>query len=635
MAVSRSNFDLIDESQAVIKSPDGNLVMLFSQKKNSQGRACLYYRISYKNQPVILESEMEILLDNHLSELALGLKPQVGAHWCEDLVLKDTRQTREDTFWKPVYGERSQIRDCYNQTTIRLVKNNNPACELHLIIRAYNEGIAFRYFFPENPTGVYYHITAENTQFTLPPGTRAYFTCWAQGDYRSLPLDNWPDESERPLTMELKNGLYVCLAEAQMVDYARTKFKLSQDKTDTIVTSIYGSVDVITPFATPWRVVMAAQTPGELIENNDIILNLNPPCQLDDISWIKPGKVIRDMTVSTNGAKACIDFAAEHNLQYIGIDWGWYGVERIFASNARKVDVDRRLNPAKDLDLQEVINYGRRKNIGVILYVNQRALLRQIDEIFPLYQGWGVKGVKFGFVQVGSHRWSVWLHEAVKKAAQYKLLVDIHDEYRPTGFSRTYPNLITQEGIRGNEEMPGAAHNCTLPFTRFIAGAADYTISYYKQKGLGDFHGKTIKTTSAHQLALSVIYYSPLQFLFWYDKPSDYQNEPEIEFFERIPTVWDDTRVLNGQIGKFITIARRSGNQWFVGTITGNESYSTRIPLNFLSPGKSYIAAVYKDDPSVSTRTKVGIERIVVNASQVLEVKLPPSGGQAAWIRPE
>ena len=341
------------------------------------------------------------------------------------------------------------------------------------------------------------------------------------------------------------------------------------------------------------------------------------------------------MSVSTNGAKRCIDFAVEHKLQYIGIDWGWYGIERLFSSDASKVDVAPQVNSDRDFDLPEIIAYGSERNIGVFLYVNQRALLKQLDELLPLYQSWGVKGIKFGFVQVGSHRWSVWLHEAIKKCAKYNLLVDIHDEYRPTGFSRTYPNLLTQEGIRGNEEMPDATHNTVLPFTRYIAGAADYTISYYKKPGLGDFHGKMIKTTSAHQLALAVIYYSPLQFLFWYDKPEDFQGEPEIEFFEQVPSVWDDTKVLNGEIGEFVTIARQSGEQWFLGSITNNESRILGIPLSFLPEGECFQATIYSDDPAVVSRAKVKVSSLKVDSSVVLHVELAPSGGQAIWIKPE
>jgi alpha-glucosidase len=256
-----------------------------------------------------------------------------------------------------------------------------------------------------------------------------------------------------------------------------------------------------------------------------------------------------------------------------------------------------------------------------------------MDDIFPIYQKWGIAGLKFGFMHVGSHRWTAFVHEAVQKAAKYNLLVDIHDEYRPTGFSRTYPNLLTQEGVYGNECMPDANHNTILPFTRFLCGAADYTICYYHQAGIKNVKG--IKTTSAHQLALSVIYYSPLQFVFWYDKPSDYQGEPEVEFFEDLPTVWDTTKVVLGDIGKYISIARRNGDTWFVGTVTNTEGRKMNIPINFLEKGKNYIATIYSDGgDEIQTRTHVKIERYIVNSAKVIKADLKPSSGMAMEIKP-
>ena len=198
--------------------------------------------------------------------------------------------------------------------------------------------------------------------------------------------------------------------------------------------------------------------------------------------------------------------------------------------------LDPRRNPdINALNLKEVVAYAKERGIGVILYVNQRALQQQLDEILPLYKSWGIAGIKFGFVQVGSQVWTKWMHEAIKKCADYGLMVDVHDEYRPTGFSRTYPNLMTQEGIRGNEEFPDATHNATLPFTRFIAGAADYTICYYRQDfgrlnadkdSYGVPRSKSIQTTPAHQLALA-----------------------ELKFFDDVYTTWDDTKVLQGEVG--------------------------------------------------------------------------------------
>ena len=218
-------------------------------------------------------------------------------------------------------------------------------------------------------------------------------------------------------------------------------------------------------------------------------------------------------------------------------------------------------------------------------------------------------------------------------------MVDIHDEYRPTGFSRTYPNLLTQEGVRGNEEMPDATNSTILPFTRFIAGAADHTICYYHRPSLKKRLAETqnsriMKTSSGHQLALAVVFYSPLQFLYWYDFPEDSQDEPELEFFDKVPTVWDDTKVVDGTIANYITIARRKGEDWFVGTITNNDGRELKIPLKFLTPGRKYEASIYYDDANSKVRTKVSIKRVPVDASTVLDAKLVPSGGQAIWIKP-
>jgi alpha-glucosidase len=345
---------------------------------------------------------------------------------------------------------------------------------------------------------------------------------------------------------------------------------------------------------------------------------------------------MREVILSTKGAKDLVDFAVKRHLQYIHFDAGWYGAEESPASDATHVNVDPRRNPKNDLNLQEVIRYAKQKGIGVWLYVNHLALEKQLDTLLPLYEKWGISGIKFGFVNVGSFYWNKWLLDAVKKCAAHHLMVDIHDEYRPTGFSRTYPNLLTQEGIRGNEEFPDATHNTILPFTRFLAGAADYTICYYQRPEMkpGFPASRYLKTTSAHQMALSVDYYSPLQFMYWYDKPEDSHNEPELEFFDHIPTVWDDTKVLDGEIGKFITIARRSGNNWFVGSITNDDARDIKINCSFLAPGKKYKATIYYDDPDAPTRTKVSLKKIIVDASTVLDSHLLPSGGQAIWIRP-
>jgi len=606
----------IEKSKQVIQSPDKNIIVQFYQKQISDSTRAMYYTVNYKGKPVILESLLDIQLDNHLSEQAMALKVDRHMNWCENLSVTSFDTSFINKEWKPFYGEKDVIHNHYNAVTIHLIKDDNPIYKMDVEIRVFNEGAAIRYSFPENEKGTYYRVMNEQTHFTLPVDSKAWFTGWAQGKYELLPLNNWPQETERPLTLQLSNGLYACLAEAQMTDYARTKFKLSDNKANTIVTSMYTPADLISPVGTPWRVIMVAEKPGDLIEQNDIILNLNTASKVKDSSWIKPGKIMRVMTQTTADAKANIDFAQKHHLQYILFDWKWYGPAFTFSSDATKVAIP-------DFDLPGIIEYGKQKGIGVWLYVNMQALVAQSDSLFAVYNKWGVKGVKFGFVQNGSHRWTTWIEEMFKKAAENHIMVNVHDDWRPTGEQRTWPNLMTAEGIRGNEEMPDATHNTILPFTRYIAGAADYTICYYD---------KRIKTTHAHQLALAAIYYSPIQTLYWYDKPALSKDEPELSFWDNIPTSWDETKVIQGKPGEFITTARRSGKDWFVGTITNNDARVLQLPLNFLPKGQKYIATVYSDDASVNTATHVKVENINVDASAVLQVSLKSSGGQAIWL---
>ena len=610
----------VEAKEVVITSPDGNYRMTLNDEAST-----LRWSLDWEGKRVVEPS-------------VLGIK--AGFEWRDGLKLGEVAQTSCDTVWHPIYGERNTIRDRYNAYTVTLHPTKNPRNRLQLEVRAYEEGVAFRYRFPG---GQYLKITDEYTQFVMPEGTQAYFTPRAQASYTLMPLENWPGESDRPLLLTLPDGRFACLAEAAVVDYVRTKFMVQER--NTILTAMYGPVEDIAPYHTPWRVVMCGNQAGEILQHNDLILNLNPPCAIEDPSWIKPGKVMREVTLTTEGGKALVDFAVKSNLQYIHFDAGWYGFEYDKASDATTVTLDPRRNPnIHALNLQEVVAYARERGIGVIVYVNQRALQQQLDEILPLYKSWGIAGIKFGFVQVGSQVWTKWMHEAVKKCAEYGFMVDIHDEYRPTGFSRTYPNLMTQEGIRGNEEFPDATHNVTLAFTRYVAGAADYTICYYRQDfgrmntqqdNYGVPRSRSIQTTPAHQLALAAVYYSPLQYMYWYDKPSDSQDEPELKFFDDVYTVWDDTKVLQGEVGKYISVAARQGEEWFVGTITGNEGRTLEVALDFLGEG-NYVAEIYTDgDASIPTRTKVRVQTLRVNKASVLTFKLRNSGGAAIRLVPE
>lgn len=585
-----------------MSSPNGKLVFsLFSSKTD------LSYCIAYNQQPVILRSELGI------------------TGWENGLEIEKVEDDFVDRVWNPVYGERAVVRDLYNQKTY-ILKKDGTSNRLHLIVRAYNSGIAFRYHY--EGTNQNLCINSENTTFVVPEETYCWFAPYAQALHLRKPVENWPGEAERPLTLELKSGLYASLLEAGMVDYSRTKFFVKGGEKNIIRCKMYDSVEDFIPFTTPWRVVMIAESPKSLLENNDLVLNLNDPCQIRNTNWIKPGTVIRCVSLSMEGAQKTIDLAVERNIQYVHFDAGWYGPEASKQSDPRI---------ARGLDIPKIVEYANSRGIGVWLYVNQRALKAHLDEILPLYESWGVAGIKFGFVHVGSYRWTTWLHEAVKECAKHHLMVDIHDEYRPTGFSRTYPNLLTQEGVRGNEEFPDGVNNTTLPFTRFLAGAADCTVCYYHRKELKanlPLNARSLKNTSCHQMALSVINYSPLQFLYWYDSPQDFQNEPELPFFDNLPTTWDDTKVLEGSIGEYISIARQKDGVWYVGSITNNEGRKFQLPLDFLNADEKYELTLYTDGgDEVKTRTHVAIHKEVVTVKTVLKLNLLPRGGCAMIIR--
>ena len=562
------------QTDPTLLSPDGKVGFQFSLK-NTDGPS---YQVFYRGLPVI---HAGVDSNNNGGNMVL-LKVQRSSH---------------KGSWKPIIGEQSSILDNYNELIITLRKPGKST-DFQLIVRAYNEGIGLRYFFPDQVSKS--DASQLNVQLTdykevfpvlkFPEGTQGYCTDHAQGIYKLRPLKQLEPGIQLPLTLALPGDIWACIARGGR-----------------------------SPFSTQWQAILIADKPTRLLENNFLISNLNEANQLKDVSWLKSGKVIREITLSTEGAMNLIDFAVKQNIEFIEFDAGWYGPEDKDSSDATHVNVDPARNPVNDLDMPAILRYARSKNKGVILYVNHRALERQLDTLFPLYEKWGVAGLKFGFVNTGTLYWDNWLYEAIKKAAAHHLMVDVHDEYSPTGFNRTYPNLITQEGVRGNEEFPDATHNTILPFTRFIAGPADYTYC---------FQDKRLKNTKCHQLALSVVYFSPWQFLYWYDQPKQYTNLAEVEFWKYLPTAWDQTKVPEGAPEEYITVAREKNKEWYVGTITNNKPRSVTISTDFLQTGKWYKAEIYEDGPdnSVLKRTEK------INAASRLTFNLQKRGGVALRI---
>ena len=604
-----------------LSSPDGKYTITIEG---------MTYGLTFNNKVVVEQGQLGVDIDNRLFESALAVPRGVHENWCSDLTLESVDSMESvDTTWTPLYGENRQVRDHYNQLVLHYEKGSNGQgtisegydkrkyYAMDIVVRAYDEGIAFRYHFPETSNGLFLHITGEQTSFRMPAGTLAWYEEWAQGPYDKRPLKGEWFESERPLLLQTSDGLYVALLEASMKDYARGKFKLKQE--NELQIAMYSSADIISPYDTPWRVVMAAEKAVDLINHKDLILNLNSERDMQhDWSWVRPGKAFRSGKLTKEGIMQSIDYCALFGFDYVELDAGWYGPEGRVSSDATAVAASR------DFTMPDICQYAKSKGIGVWVYVNQRALYQQLDKLLPLYQQWGVSGIKFGFVQIGNQQWSTWLHDAVAKCVRYHIMVDIHDEYRPTGLSRTYPNVLTQEGIRGNEEMPDATHNVLLPFTRYLCGPADYTLCY--------FNGR-VKNTKGHQLAMAAVYYSPLQFYFWYDNPFVDKGEAELQFWKDCPTVFDESIALDGIPGEYIVQARRAGSEWFVGAMTNTEERTINIPTDFLPKGR-YQVELYNDDSTLTTRTKVAVKHMTVKSGKPITLTLQSSGGAALHFKP-
>jgi len=601
-----------------VASPNGELRMIIDANQDGQPT----WSATWRGRAIIQPGARLGLVSSDLPALERGLR------------LEQAETTDHDSTWTPVAGERSTVVDRYREAVVSFAAADGGTRRLQVIARAYDQGAAVRLVVPAQPGAERFVITRDATEFALPGDPLCWPLSGAQARHTDpAPVSAIKGPSERPLTARLANDLWVSVLEADVVDAPRMRLahtdragvlQVMLDGERSKTATIEATTSPSQPWRMPWRAVLVADRAGGLVEGNDLVRNLNPPCALIDTSWIRPGKVLRETTLSTVGALRCIDFAAAHGISYILFDAGWYGHEYDDAADATHVDVDPLRNPQKGpLDLQAVVKAGDAKGVGVILYVNQRALTRQLDQILPLYRSWGIKGVKYGFVTVGPQRSSRWLVEAVRKAAENHLMVNMHDEYRPLGLDRTYPNFLTAEGIRGNEEFPAPLHNSTLPFSRFIAGPADYTFCWMSPK---------LKVSHAHQLALTVLYYSPWQHLYWYDRPEEVTGGEELRFWDQLPTTWEETRVITGAPGEAVAIARRRDGSWWLGAIAPRGG-ALRIPLAFLGEGR-WQATLHQDRDTSDLKTVV-VSRRAVTATDSLDVTLAATGGLAVRLDPE
>jgi len=630
-----------------VLSPDQNVVFEISIHQN------ITTSVYYKGVPIHQNSEFGLQFDQ---APFLGVDMKVMA--------KSNQEILET--WKPITGQYAEVLNHGNELKLELQESRFPARQLVLYLRAYNDGVAFRYEVPESfksfiPTyqlGSTIPLVDEVLDYNFTENHAVWASSYdsyathQETEFKKTKINDIGSAEiiGLPLLIQVEPDIYAAITEADLTDWAGMYLGKNDDICNSFTVKLSPKVNGgntkvdVTPGAlSPWRVVMIGEQPGDLIESQ-IIWNLNDPCAIEDPSWIKPGISAWDhwwsgeVKMDTETIKDYIDLAADMGWEYMLVDWNWYGppFDEVVGGVA---------NPDSDIttvidevDMPGIIKYANEKDVDILIWLLWDHVEKQMEEAFPLYESWGVKGVKIDFM-ARDDQWMVnWYHKVVKKAAEHHLAVDFHGAYKPTGWTRTYPNLLTREGVLGNEYSKWSSritpeHNVTLPFTRMLAGQMDYTPGAFLNMAMGQFrNGAPAQAmgTRCHQLAMFVVYYSPLQVAC--DHPDNYDNQPGIEFLRVVPTVWDDTKVLNGKVGEYITMARKNGDHWFIGSMTNSEPRTLTIDLDFLGDGKWELLS-FKDAPDAD----VNAEKLIVSAAKVTKesevtIEMAPGGGYAAYL---
>ncbi|HET7839993.1 MAG TPA: glycoside hydrolase family 97 protein, partial [Terriglobia bacterium] len=567
-----------------LKSPDGKISVTFELKESPYlpgVRAT--YRVAYEGKEILADSP-------------LGLDFKDSSALDRDFELVGENRESHDSTWENPFGARRNVRDHFNQLKISLCERQAPRREMDLIFRAYDEGIAFRYFLPAQEALHDFTLSSENTGFYFARDASAFaldlssFTTPYESEYRRINLSQIKPTSitPLPLVVEMPGGPWVALLEADLTDYAGMYVggvpgfeNALESRLSPLPERSDEAVKASTPKATPWRILMISPTPGGLIESSDLELNLSAPSALADVSWIKPGKAAWDWWsgsyasgvnfkpgMNTATMEHYVDFSAAHHLDYMLIDAGWFPQQ----DDTHPVDI---LHHTKETDVPTIVEYAKPKGVKILLWVHWSALDKHLDEALNLYNRWGVAGIKVDYMNRDDQEMVNFYERVVKKAAEHHLVVDFHGAFKPTGLRRAYPNLLVREGVMGMEYSKWSArvtpeYDTTIPFTRMLTGPMDYTPGCFNNATKSQFQPRFIQPmcqgTRAHQLAMYVDFLAPLVMLS--DFPENYDNNPGMEFLEKVPTVWDDTKVLAGEPGKFVAIARKHGDTWYLGAMT-------------------------------------------------------------------
>ena len=635
-----------------VSSPDGRVSITFLLENGAPR-----YAVAFSGLGIIRPSPLGFVLKD--------APPMTSGFEVSEL----KRETGDET-WRPVWGISSKVRNRYNQLTVRLRETNAPARELVLVFRACNDGAAFRYVLPAQSNLSDVAILSEETAFRLAENCTAWWhPVNYDGDedtYRTTPLDRMPAVNT-PVTMKTPGGVHLSIHEAALVDYASMTLApvdgdMHSFRCELVPWPDGVKVKASTPMKTPWRTIQLADRAAGLLESH-LIENLNEPCKIADTSWIEPMKYMgiwwgmhigketwaagSNHGATTENAKQYIDFAASNGIRGVLIE-GWNtGWESWFKGASFSFT-----ESYPDFDLPAVAQYAREKNVALIGHHetggNIPAYEEQMDEAFALYRRLGVRAVKTGYageiIPKGQHHHGQWMvnhyQRVTERAAAYHIALDVHEPVKPTGLCRTWPNLMTGEGVRGTEYEAWSdgnppEHTTIIPFTRGLAGPIDYTPGIFAVTFPKYREGRRVHTTVAKQLALYVVIYSPLQMAA--DLPENYEGRPEFQFIRDVPVTWDETRALDAAIGDFAAVARRRGNDWFIGAITDESARKLNLPLSFLDPDQTYEATLYTDGKDADWEknpTPVEITTKTVRAGESLNLSLASSGGAAIRLRP-
>lgn len=642
------NLSLFARKSVQLTSPNGKLKFSLTLEKEYP-----VYDIQYQKQVLVQNSPLSLVFDN--GAFGEGLK-----------INKPVFSTKEETY-ELIVGKSKTVHSLSKEVIIPLEETTAPFRKINLIVRAFNDGIAFRYEFPEQPNWKSYVMYDENTTFNVvnnPKFLGMYLLSYQTSHEATYSHVNYEEIKEQnlmdmPALFEFPNHIFMAITEAAVRDYAGMYLwkenGLLQGKLSPKLNQERIKVEASLPHQSPWRVFMISDQVGDLIES-DLLTNLNEPCKIEDTSWIKPGKttftwwngnVTPDTTFlggnnfPTN--KYYIDFAARNGLDYHSVygyaEQPWYTDDGPwFGFPGENSDITK---PVSSLNMQEICDYAKSQGIQIHLWTNWKPLYAKIDEAFALFEKWGVVGMMIDFMDRDDQEMIRIQEEFLAKAAKHHLFVQFHGSSKPSGLHRTYPNEFTREGTLNYENFKGsmvttADHDISMPFTRLLAGATDYHLGGFRALPRDKFKiqqsNPYVTSTRCHMLAMYVVLESYLGMIC--DTPAAYEGQPGFEFLQNVPTTWDKTVVPNASVNEYVTVARKHGEDWYVGAINNSQARNVEMLLDFLGKG-NYKVTLYKDAKDTDTNPNHLVkETLTVTAKDKILLPLASDGGAALHIQP-